>query len=79
MRLRIAILLTVCLAGVGFTVTAQEDFGRGRIHGIGYLSWFNTSKGSDKSDPLAGVPYDGADPRYADLYGPAGDEGMDWP
>ncbi|MDH4270379.1 MAG: tetratricopeptide repeat protein [Candidatus Aminicenantes bacterium] len=34
MRLRIAILLTVCLAGAGFTVTGQEDFGRGRIHGV---------------------------------------------
>jgi len=42
------------------------------------LSWFNTSKGSDKSGPLAGVPYDGADPKYADLYGPKNEEGMDW-
>ena len=25
-------------------------------------------KGADKTGPLAGVPYDGADPRYADLY-----------
>jgi alpha-L-fucosidase len=30
--------------------------------------WFSVSKGSDKRGPLAGVPYDGADPRYADLY-----------
>jgi alpha-L-fucosidase len=43
------------------------------------LSWFNTSKGSDKTGPLAGVPYDGADPRYADLYGEKNGEGMDWP
>jgi len=42
------------------------------------LSWFNTSKGSDKTGPLAGVPYDGADPKYADLYCPKNDEGMDW-
>ncbi|MHC4556137.1 MAG: alpha-L-fucosidase [Planctomycetota bacterium] len=31
-------------------------------------SWLNTSKGSDKSGPYAGVPYDGNDPRYAELY-----------
>lgn len=31
--------------------------------------WFSVSKGSDKDGPLAGVPYDGANPAYADLYG----------
>jgi len=31
-------------------------------------SWFNVSKGSDKKGPLAGVPYDGAAPEYADFY-----------
>jgi alpha-L-fucosidase len=31
--------------------------------------WFySVSKGADKTGPLAGVPYDGADRRYADLY-----------
>ena len=31
--------------------------------------WFySVAKGADKTGPLAGVPYDGADPRYADLY-----------
>src|ERR1051325_4453623 len=30
--------------------------------------WFSVSHGSDREGPLAGVPYDGADPRYADLY-----------
>jgi len=30
--------------------------------------WFGTSHGSDKTGPLAGVPYDGTDPRYAGLY-----------
>jgi len=30
--------------------------------------WFSTSHMSDKTGPLAGVPYDGADPAYADLY-----------
>ncbi|MFI5378736.1 MAG: alpha-L-fucosidase [Tepidisphaerales bacterium] len=33
-------------------------------------SWFNTNKGRDKQGPLAGVPYDGNDPAYADLYFP---------
>ena len=33
-------------------------------------SWFNTNKGKDKTGPLAGVPYDGNDPRYEDLYFP---------
>jgi alpha-L-fucosidase len=31
-------------------------------------SWFNVSKGSDKSGPHAGVPYDGADANYSDFY-----------
>ena len=31
--------------------------------------WFySAAKGADKTGPLAGVPYDGADPRSADLY-----------
>lgn len=32
------------------------------------FTWFQASHGSDKTGPLAGVPYDGADPQYADLY-----------
>jgi alpha-L-fucosidase len=31
-------------------------------------NWFSVSHGSDLSGPLAGVPYDGADPKYYDLY-----------
>ena len=31
-------------------------------------SWFNTSKLSDKTGPMAGVPYDGNDPAYVELY-----------
>jgi len=31
-------------------------------------NWFSTSHGSDQTGPLAGVPYDGADPKFADLY-----------
>lgn len=30
--------------------------------------WFAVSHGSDKTGPLAGVPYDGVDPANADLY-----------
>ncbi len=30
--------------------------------------WMATCFGSDRSGPLAGVPYDGNDPQYADLY-----------
>ncbi|MCF7674737.1 MAG: alpha-L-fucosidase [Akkermansiaceae bacterium] len=31
--------------------------------------WLQTSHGADKAGPLAGVPYDGQDPAFADLYG----------
>jgi alpha-L-fucosidase len=34
--------------------------------------WFAVSHGTDKTGPLAGVPYDGVDPQYADLYHDAG-------
>lgn len=30
--------------------------------------WFATSHGSDKQGPQVGVPYDGVDPKHADLY-----------
>jgi alpha-L-fucosidase len=30
--------------------------------------WFSVAHGADKTGPLAGVPYDGADPKYGDLY-----------
>ena len=30
--------------------------------------WFSVSHGSDKNGDLQGVPYDGVDPKYADLY-----------
>ncbi len=32
------------------------------------FTWFQSSHRSDKSGPLAGIPYDGADPKYEDLY-----------
>jgi alpha-L-fucosidase len=46
-------------------------------HGLRYgmtehlaASWwfYSISKGSDKTGPMAGVPYDGTDPKFADLY-----------
>ncbi len=35
------------------------------------LSWMQRSHGSDKKGPLKGVPYDGNDPKFVDLYHPA--------
>ncbi|WCJ59405.1 alpha-L-fucosidase [Fontisphaera persica] len=32
------------------------------------FTWWQGNKGSDKTGPLAGVPYDGANPAYEDLY-----------
>ena len=48
-----------------------------RKHGLRFgmtehlaASWwfYGAAKGADKTGPLAGMPYDGADPRFADLY-----------
>lgn len=32
------------------------------------FTWYKPTKGADKTGPYAGVPYDGNDPDYADLY-----------
>jgi len=32
------------------------------------FNWFQPSHGADKTGPFAGIPYDGRDPQYADLY-----------
>ncbi|GAB3902888.1 alpha-L-fucosidase [Mucilaginibacter boryungensis] len=32
------------------------------------FNWFQPSHGADKTGPYAGIPYDGTDPKYADLY-----------
>ncbi len=32
------------------------------------FTWFQGSHGADKSGPMAGVPYDGSDPKFQDLY-----------
>ena len=43
-------------------------------------NWLNTSKGCDSEGPYAGLPYDGADPDYADLYHePHGDTSKRYP
>jgi alpha-L-fucosidase len=34
------------------------------------FSWYVPNKGADKTGPYAGVPYDGSDPAYEDLYLP---------
>ena len=42
-------------------------FGVSEHLGASY-TWYQTSHGADKTGPLAGVPYDGADSRYWSLY-----------
>ncbi len=39
------------------------------------FTWFQVSHGADKSGPLMGVAYDGADPKYEELYHPRAAEG----
>jgi alpha-L-fucosidase len=42
------------------------------------FSWYVPNKGADKAGPFAGVPYDGSDPAYEDLYLPnRGAKGLD--
>jgi alpha-L-fucosidase len=38
------------------------------------FGWFQSSHGADSKGPLAGVPYDGADPQWQELYHPKSDE-----
>jgi alpha-L-fucosidase len=42
-------------------------FGVSEHLGASY-TWFQPSHGSDKTGPMKGVPYDGANPEYQDLY-----------
>lgn len=44
-------------------------FGVSEHLGASY-TWFQTSHGADRSGPMKGVPYDGANPEYQDLYHP---------
>lgn len=41
------------------------------------FNWFQPSHGADKKGPYAGVPYDGRDPQYADLYHKANPDSTD--
>jgi len=50
-------------------------FGVSEHLGASY-GWLATSHGHDTTGPLAGVPYDGADPAYQELYHPAHDEAL---
>jgi alpha-L-fucosidase len=47
-------------------------FGVSEHLGASY-TWFQASHRADKTGPFAGVSYDGADPKYQDLYHPLGD------
>jgi len=42
-------------------------FGVSEHLGASY-TWFQVARGADKTGPMAGVPYDGNDEQYADLY-----------
>jgi alpha-L-fucosidase len=44
-------------------------FGVSEHLGASY-TWFQTSRGADKTGPMAGVPYDGNNPEFEDLYHP---------
>lgn len=44
-------------------------FGVSEHLGASY-TWFQPSHGADKNGPMKGVPYDGANPEYQDLYHP---------
>jgi alpha-L-fucosidase len=53
-------------------------FGVSEHLGASY-TWFQVSHLSDKEGPMAGVPYDGADPGYSDLYhAPARPDDKGW-
>lgn len=44
-------------------------FGVSEHLGASY-TWFQSSRGADKAGPMAGVPYDGTNPEFEDLYHP---------
>jgi alpha-L-fucosidase len=44
-------------------------FGVSEHLGASY-TWFQSSRGADKTGPMAGVPYDGANPEFEELYHP---------
>jgi alpha-L-fucosidase len=53
-------------------------FGVSEHLGASY-TWFQSAHSADKTGPMAGVPYDGNDPKYEDLYhGKAADDDRAW-
>jgi alpha-L-fucosidase len=44
-------------------------FGVSEHLGASY-TWFQASRGADKTGPMAGIPYDGTNPEFEDLYHP---------
>ncbi len=53
-------------------------FGVSEHLGASY-TWFRTSHGADESGPMKGVPYDGNDPKFQDLYHrPRAEGDTDW-
>ena len=41
-------------------------------------NWYSVTKQADKAGPLAGVPYDGVDPQFADLYHAGNKDAQGW-
>jgi len=41
-------------------------------------NWYSVTKRADKAGPLASVPYDGADPQFADLYHAGNQNAQGW-
>ena len=53
-------------------------FGVSEHLGASY-TWFQSSRGADKNGPMAGVPYDGTNPEFEDLYHPkTADNDKEW-
>ncbi len=58
-----------------FQAAAKKEglrFGVSEHLGASY-TWYQPSHGADRDGPYAGVPYDGANPEYQDLYHPKAD------
>ena len=67
---------------VGLWKAAAEKYGMPfglTEHFSASFSWWRVNKGADKSDPFAGVPYDGNDPAWRDFYFDNFEHGTDNP
>ena len=57
------------IAGEWRKAAVKEGLRFGMTEHLAASWWFyGASKGADKAGPMAGVPYDGNDPKFADLY-----------